>query len=79
MYIAKKYFETNKGQFKKGQEVPADIAVRYIREVNLVNGVINETVPQVEEELLIETPQAVEVVVEEDEVEAKPKKKKGKK
>jgi len=35
-FIAKKYFETNKGSFKKGEKVPADIAKRYFRDVEEV-------------------------------------------
>ena len=66
MYIAKKYLETNKGQFKKGETVPDDIAVRYIRDVEIVD-VIVETTPDIKEELelLVEAPSEVEVEVEE--------------
>ncbi len=57
MYIAKKYFETNKGSFKKGDVVPNELAEKYLRDVELVGSV--------KEELLVETPSKVDVIVEE--------------
>lgn len=54
MYIAKGYFDTKfKQSFKKGDVVPTEIAEVYSRYVTEEEG-----------ELLVETPSAVEVVVE---------------
>ena len=58
MFIAKKYFETNAGKFKKGDIVPNDIAKKYFRDVEETEG-----------ELLVETPSPVTVAVVEETVE----------
>ena len=68
MFIAKKYFETNKGSFKKGAEVPADIAARYARNVEEV---VTEKPKkakkeEVKEEILTEESGSVEVETEEE-------------
>ena len=71
MFIAKKYFETNVGSFKKGAEVPANIATKYPRDCELVKEEITKVVEKVVEELenteglLFESPSVVETVVEE--------------
>ena len=57
MYIAKKYFETNKGSFKKGEVVPNELAEKYLRNVELVGST--------KEELLVETPAEVMVEIQE--------------
>jgi len=55
MYIAKGYFDTKfKKSFKKGDVVPSEIAEVYSRYVT----------KESEDELLVETPSAVDVVVE---------------
>lgn len=86
MYRTTKLIETNRGVFRKGVEVDADIAKRYSRyveEVKKPKKAKKQKVEKVEapkEELLIETPSAVEVEVEETKeevlVEEAPKKKK---
>lgn len=68
MFIAKKLLETNAGVFKRGAEVPAEVAARYSRDVEEV---ITETKPakkakkEVVEEILIED--SADVSVEEEE------------
>jgi hypothetical protein len=62
MFIAKKFFETNRGPFKKGAEVPAEIAERFADVVEEV-----DTPGGVKEELLLETPSSVIVEIDEDE------------
>lgn len=73
MYIAKGYLETKFNKiFKKGDVVPDEIAKHYKNNVEKIN----------EDELLVETPSDVEVIIEEPETidetidVEKPKKKK---
>ena len=69
MFIAKKYFETNKGSFKKGAEVPADIAARYARNVEEVvteKPKKSKKKEEVKEEILTEESGSVEVETEEE-------------
>lgn len=67
MFIAKKYFETNKGSFKKGAEVPADIAARYARNVEeVVTEKPKKAKKEVKEEILTEESGSVEVETEEE-------------
>jgi hypothetical protein len=57
MYIAKGYFDTKfKKSFKRGDVVPNEIAEQYLRYVTKDG----------DKELLVETPTAVEVIVEEE-------------
>jgi len=58
MYIAKGYLETKFNKiFKKGDVVPDEIAEHYKNNVEKIN----------EDELLVETPSDVEVIIEEPE------------
>lgn len=45
MFIAKKLLETNAGVFRRGAEVPADIAARYSRDVEEVVTEVVEAKP----------------------------------
>jgi len=72
-YIAKKYFETNKGQFKKGDEVPADLAKKYYRDVEevLVKKVgVKEIKVKKVQEVKVQEVKVQEVKVQEVKVEA---------
>lgn len=73
MFIAKKQFSSNQGTFRRGDEVPAEIAARYSRNVEEVGGKpakakaepkVEEVV--VQEEILTEDSASVEVEAEEE-------------
>lgn len=83
MYVAKKLLETNKGIFKKGEEVSEEIAKKYFRYVEEIEGeLLTETPSTVG--VKIEDPVIGETIIEDSEVEEveeveTPKKKKNKK
>ena len=59
MYIAKRFFETPKKAYKKGEEVPAEVAVKFnSKYVELVEGA--KVVETIKEEVIVETVQSVD-------------------